>query len=133
MRPRLHLLKVDTPARGLRNATCALVRIDIFDRLPSPYGLVRSGVAPDHQSIKRIERAFARTATKPGVRFFGNVSLGRDISVADLRAHYHSIIYTVGNEGFRKIGIPGQQSRQAGRNTPLMLASRAGNIRAARL
>lgn len=90
----------------------APVRIDIFDRLPSPYGLVRSGVAPDHQSIKRIERAFARTATKPGVRFFGNVSLGRDISVADLRAHYHSIIYTVGNEGFRKIGIPGQQSRQ---------------------
>ena len=88
------------------------MHIDLFDRLPSPYGLVRSGVAPDHQSIKKIERAFEKTASKPGVRFFGNVSLGRDISVADLKAHYHAIIYTVGNEGFRKIGIPGQESRQ---------------------
>lgn len=88
------------------------VRVDLLDRLPSPYGLVRSGVAPDHQSIKRIERSFERTATKPGVRFLGNVSLGRDVSVADLRAHYHAIIYTVGSEGFRKIGVPGQQSRQ---------------------
>lgn len=99
-------------AAALLKQSAGAVRVDLFDRLPSPYGLVRSGVAPDHQSIKRIERAFERTAMKPGVRFFGNVALGREVSVDDLRAHYHAIIYTVGSEGFRKIGVPGQQSRQ---------------------
>ncbi len=56
-----------------------VVEVDMFDRLPTPYGLVRAGVAPDHQKIKSVTNVFARTAKKPGFRFFGNVALGRDI------------------------------------------------------
>ncbi|MFT5679459.1 MAG: ferredoxin--NADP+ reductase [Myxococcota bacterium] len=114
----LHVAIIGAGPSGFYTAAALLkqqevsVRIDLFDRLPSPYGLVRSGVAPDHQSIKRIERAFERTASAPGVRFFGNVSLGRDISVADLRAHYHAIIYTTGSEGSVSIDLPGECSPQ---------------------
>jgi ferredoxin--NADP+ reductase len=114
----LHIAIIGTGPAGFYAAAALLkqqdipVRVDLFDRLPSPYGLVRSGVAPDHQSIKKIEKAFERTAQDPAVRFLGNVSLGRDVSVAELRAHYHGIIYAVGNEGFVPIGVPGEQSPQ---------------------
>src|SRR5437016_1834484 len=71
------------------------VRVDMFDRLPTPYGLVRGGVAPDHQKIKSVIAVYEKVAAKPGFRFFGNVQLGRDIAVADLRARYDHIVYAL--------------------------------------
>ena len=88
------------------------VRIDIFDRLPAPYGLVRSGVAPDHQKIKRVERSFRKIAQHPSVRFVGNVAVDRDVTVEELKASYAAVIYAVGNEGFRRIDRPGDEMRQ---------------------
>jgi ferredoxin--NADP+ reductase len=84
------------------------VRVDMFDRLPVPYGLVRGGVAPDHQNIKAVVKVYQKTAEHPGFRFFGNVKLGRDLHVADLAAHYHQIVYAVGAETDQKLGIPGE-------------------------
>ncbi len=84
------------------------VEIDIFDRLPTPYGLVRVGVAPDHQKIKSVTKRYDKIAARPNVRFFGGVELGKDISVADLRAHYHQIVYAVGAQSDRRLGIPGE-------------------------
>ncbi|HNU82769.1 MAG TPA: FAD-dependent oxidoreductase [Thermoanaerobaculia bacterium] len=82
--------------------------VDLFDRLPTPYGLVRGGVAPDHQKIKSVTRIYERTAARPSFRFLGNVQLGRDLLVDDLRAHYHQIVYATGNEADRRLGIPGE-------------------------
>jgi ferredoxin--NADP+ reductase len=82
--------------------------VDMFERLPTPYGLVRGGVAPDHQKIKSVTRVFASTAARPTFRFLGNVHLGRDVSVEDLRRHYHQIVYATGNEADRRLGIPGE-------------------------
>jgi ferredoxin--NADP+ reductase len=84
------------------------VAVDLFDRLPTPFGLVRAGVAPDHQKIKSVAAAFDRIATHPGVRFFGNVELGRDLSVEDLRQHYHQILYATGAQTDRRMDIPGE-------------------------
>ncbi|MCO5315337.1 MAG: FAD-dependent oxidoreductase [Solirubrobacterales bacterium] len=84
------------------------VRVDLFDRLPTPYGLVRGGVAPDHPKIKSVIRVYQRTARKDGFRFFGNVEIGRDLNVEDLERHYHAIIYTFGAEADRELGIPGE-------------------------
>ncbi len=84
------------------------VDVDVFDRLPTPYGLVRGGVAPDHQKIKTVTRVFASTAARPTFRFLGNVQLGRDVTVDDLRRHYHQIVYATGNETDRRLGIPGE-------------------------
>ena len=84
------------------------IEVDFIDRLPTPYGLVRGGVAPDHPSIKRIVKSYDAVAQQPGVRFFGNVTLGRDITVDDLKARYDGIFYAVGNESDRKLGIPGE-------------------------
>jgi ferredoxin/flavodoxin---NADP+ reductase len=83
--------------------------VDLFDRLPTPYGLVRGGVAPDHPKIKSVTRVYDRTAAREGFRFFGNVKLGRDISPADLERHYHAIVYTFGAETDRHLGIPGEE------------------------
>jgi ferredoxin--NADP+ reductase len=80
----------------------------MFDRLPTPYGLVRGGVAPDHPKIKSVTRVFASTAARPTFRFLGNVRLGGDVTVEDLRAHYHQIVYATGNETDRRLGIPGE-------------------------
>ena len=85
-----------------------VVDIDMFDRLPTPYGLVRAGVAPDHQKIKAVTVAFDKVAAHPRFRFFGGVELGKDLSVADLRAHYHQIVYTTGAQTDRRMGIPGE-------------------------
>jgi ferredoxin/flavodoxin---NADP+ reductase len=82
--------------------------VDLFDRLPTPYGLVRGGVAPDHPKIKSVTRVYDKTAARDGFRFFGNVKLGDDISVEDLERHYHAIIYTFGAETDRHLGIPGE-------------------------
>jgi ferredoxin--NADP+ reductase len=85
-----------------------VVDIDLFDRLPTPYGLVRAGVAPDHQKIKAVTAAFDKVAGHPRFRFFGGVELGKDISVSDLRTHYHQIVYTTGAQTDRRMDIPGE-------------------------
>jgi ferredoxin--NADP+ reductase len=83
--------------------------VDLFDRLPAPFGLVRYGVAPDHQKIKNVNRIFDKTAQDPRVRFFGNVQLGRDLDRGDLRRHYHQIVYAVGAQADRSMGVPGEE------------------------
>jgi len=95
-------------AEALLKRADAAVDVDMFDRLPTPYGLVRGGVAPDHQKIKTVARVFASTAARPTFRFLGNVRLGQDLTVQDLRAHYHQIVYATGNEADRRLGIPGE-------------------------
>jgi ferredoxin/flavodoxin---NADP+ reductase len=85
-----------------------VVHVDMFDRLPTPYGLVRGGVAPDHQKIKSVVKVYERSAENPHFRFFGNVLFGRDILVGDLTKHYDQIVYAVGNESDRRLGIPGE-------------------------
>jgi ferredoxin--NADP+ reductase len=95
-------------AEALLKRTDTAVDVDVFDRLPTPYGLVRGGVAPDHQKIKSVTRVFAGTAGRPSFRFVGNVQLGRDVTVEELRRHYHQILYATGNEGDRRLGIPGE-------------------------
>lgn len=82
--------------------------IDFVNRLPTPYGLVRDGVAPDHQAIKSVTRIYARILAREEVRYFGNVTLGRDLSVDDLRRRYDHIVYAVGAQSDRRIGIPGE-------------------------
>lgn len=84
-----------------------VVEVDMFDRLPTPYGLVRAGVAPDHQKIKSVTKIFDRVAAKPGFRFFGYVDIGKDLTVADLENHYHQIVYTTGAQTDRSLNIPG--------------------------
>ena len=84
------------------------VRVDVFDRLPTPFGLVRGGVAPDHQKIKAVTALYEKVASDPRVRLFGNVKLGGDISVEDLRSRYDQIVYAVGCESDRPMGIPGE-------------------------
>lgn len=84
------------------------VAVDVFDRLPAPYGLVRYGVAPDHQKIKLVERVFAKAAGDERVRFFGNVCLGRDLSRDDLLACYDQVVYAVGAQSDRRLGVPGE-------------------------
>jgi ferredoxin--NADP+ reductase len=83
-------------------------RIDIFDRLPTPFGLVRGGVAPDHQGTKNIARQFERTLGKDGVRFLGNVAVGRDISYEELKTAYDVLVITIGALEDRRLGIPGE-------------------------
>lgn len=95
-------------AEALLKRTDTIVHVDMFDRLPTPYGLVRGGVAPDHQNIKAVTRVFEKTAARPTFRFLGNVCLGRDVTVEELRQHYHQIVYAVGNEADRRLGIPGE-------------------------
>ena len=84
------------------------VSIDLFDRLPTPFGLVRYGVAPDHQKIKSVTTLYAKTCDDPRVRFFGNVSFGRDLTHEDVRRHYDAVLYTVGAPTDRNLGIPGE-------------------------
>ena len=84
------------------------VEVDMFDELATPFGLVRGGVAPDHQKIKSVIRVYDRNARKPNFRFYGNVRYGRDIHLGDLRAHYHQICFTTGAQTDRSLGIPGE-------------------------
>ena len=95
-------------AEALLRSPEVAAEVDLFDRLPTPYGLVRGGVAPDHQKIKTVTRIYERTAARPSFRFLGNVLLGRDVTVEDLRAHYHQIVYATGSEADRRLGIPGE-------------------------
>ncbi|MBI4371781.1 MAG: NADP oxidoreductase [Elusimicrobia bacterium] len=97
-------------AEALLKALGPAVRLDLFDRLPTPFGLVRGGVAPDHQKIKSVAAVYERAAADPRVRFFGNVKLGRDLSADDLRARYRFIVYAVGCESDRHMGVPGEEA-----------------------
>lgn len=83
-------------------------RCDMFERLPTPFGLVRGGVAPDHQKIKSVARIYDQIASDPRFRFFGNVQVGRDLTVEELRSAYDCRIWAVGNEGDRRLGVPGE-------------------------
>jgi ferredoxin--NADP+ reductase len=82
--------------------------VDVFDRLPTPWGLVRLGVAPDHPKIKSVSRAFEKIAQRPGFRFFGNVEVGRDVLHEDLTALYDAVVYAFGAQADRRMGIPGE-------------------------
>jgi len=86
------------------------LRVDMFERLPTPYGLVRGGVAPDHQKIKSVIRIFERIAGNEHFRFFGNVEFGRDVSREDLLAHYDAVLYAVGSSSDRRLGVPGEDA-----------------------
>src|SRR5919197_394774 len=91
------LLGADTPAE-----------VDMLERLPTPWGLVRLGVAPDHPKIKTVSRAFERIALQPGFRFLGNVEVGRDVTHDELLEHYDAVVYAVGAQSDRWMGIPGE-------------------------
>jgi len=83
------------------------VQVDIIDRLPTPFGLIRGGVAPDHQSIKQVARRYEKTALQDNVRFVGNVTLGQDISIAELTGLYDAVILATGAGRDRALNIPG--------------------------
>ena len=95
-------------ADGLLRANPDL-RVDIIDRLPTPYGLVRSGVAPDHQGTKAVARQFDRLLANPNLRFCGNIEVGRDISWPVLREAYDAMVVATGMVVDRKLGIPGEE------------------------
>jgi ferredoxin--NADP+ reductase len=95
-------------AEALLGQTQCPVAVDMFERLPTPYGLVRAGVAPDHQSIKAVSRRFERTAQRPGYRFFGNVTFGEHLLLSDLAQHYDQVLYGVGSAADRRLDIPGE-------------------------
>lgn len=118
--------RLGTPARPLRVAIVgagpagfyaadALLRsgrsvtVDLFDRLPTPYGLVRGGVAPDHPNIKAVIRLYERTAALPGFGLIGNVTIGRDLSTAEIKAAYDQVVYCTGCEDDAKMGIEGEE------------------------
>jgi ferredoxin--NADP+ reductase len=84
------------------------LEVDMIERLPTPWGLVRSGVAPDHPKIKSVTRIYEKTAAHPRFRFFGNVELGRDVSREELIEHYHCVVYATGSPADRPLGIPGE-------------------------
>src|SRR5690348_14906991 len=91
------LLSADPPAE-----------VDMIERLPTPWGLVRLGVAPDHPKLKTVSRAFERIADQPGFRFLGNVEVGRDLHHSDLVRLYDAVVYAVGAQTDRRLGIPGE-------------------------
>lgn len=84
------------------------VEVDVFERLPTPWGLVRAGVAPDHPEKKGVTRVFELTACLPGFRLFGNVEIGRHLQPAQLHAWYDAVIYAYGASGSRPAGLPGE-------------------------
>ncbi|MCS5736081.1 FAD-dependent oxidoreductase [Herbiconiux daphne] len=111
-------LRVAVVGSGPSGAYCAQllteeagfpVEVDVFERLPAPFGLVRYGVAPDHPRIKSITTSFSEVfEDSPGVRFLGNVEVGRDISLEELREHYHAVVFASGAPLDRRLGVPGE-------------------------
>ena len=90
-----------------------VVEVDMLDRLATPFGLVRGGVAPDHQKIKAVTAAFDKVAGLPGFRVFGCVELGKHVTFDDLRQHYHQIFYATGAQTDRRMGIPGEDLQRS--------------------
>lgn len=109
-----HIAIVGSGPAGYYTAEAALkqwgddVRVDVYDSLPVPFGLIRSGVAPDHQSIKAVSRRYEATALTGNVRFLGNVTVGRDITVPELEELYHAVILATGAPQDRKLSLPGE-------------------------
>jgi len=109
----LHVAVVGSGPAGFYAAGALLaadvpVEVDLIERLPTPWGLVRLGVAPDHPKIKSVSRAFERIAAQPGFRFLGNVEVGRDVSHEELLEHYDAVVYAVGAQSDRRMGIQGE-------------------------
>ena len=94
-------------AEALLRRKCA-IRVDMFDRLPTPFGLVRGGVAPDHPKIKQVCLVYDKIARSSGFAFFGNVEIGATLTVDELRAAYHVVIFACGASADRRLGIPGE-------------------------
>lgn len=117
----LRLAVVGSGPAGFYVADAALrtpglaVEVDLFDRLPTPYGLVRYGVAPDHPEVKRVVKVYERTAAHPAFAWFGNVACGDDpragLAVDDLRRHYHAVVFSTGAQTDRRLGVPGEDLR----------------------
>jgi ferredoxin--NADP+ reductase len=84
------------------------IEVDMIERLPTPWGLVRLGVAPDHPQLKTVSRAFEKIAARPGFRFLGNVEVGRDVTQEELASLYDAVIYAVGSQSDRQLGVPGE-------------------------
>ena len=109
-----HIAVIGSGPAGYYTAEAALkhwgdeVRIDVFDRLPVPYGLIRTGVAPDHQTIKAVSGRYEKTALTENVRFVGNITIGGDISVDELRELYDAVVIATGAPHDRKLGLPGE-------------------------
>ncbi len=95
-------------AESLMSNPAVKVKVDMFDRLPAPFGLVRYGVAPDHFKIKNVIKVYEKTAQHPEFSFFGNVNVGYDISIEELKKFYDAILFTCGAQTDKKIGIPGE-------------------------
>jgi ferredoxin--NADP+ reductase len=95
-------------AGHLLKASPERVEVDMIERLPTPWGLVRSGVAPDHPKIKSVTRVYEKTAAHPRFRYFGNVTFGEHVSRAELLEHYHAIVYATGSPADRPLGIAGE-------------------------
>ncbi len=110
-RPRVAV--VGAGPAGAFAAACLLrargdAEIDLLERLPTPWGLLRAGVAPDHQEIKRLEQTFDRQTLRRGCRFLGNVEVGVDVSHSELMRHYQAVIYATGAQTDKSLGIPGE-------------------------
>ena len=109
-----HIAIIGSGPAGYYTAEAALkhwgddVRVDIFDSLPVPYGLIRTGVAPDHQSIKAVSRRYEATAQNDNVRFLGNVTIGSDVTIAELQSLYDAVILATGAPHDRPLGLPGE-------------------------
>ena len=82
--------------------------IDVIDRLPTPFGLIRAGVAPDHQKTKNVSRAYEKTALNDSVAYFGNVDVGKDVGIEDLKGLYDAVVLAIGSPYDRKLGVPGE-------------------------
>ena len=110
----LHIAIIGSGPAGYYTAEAAQkqwgddVRVDVFDMLPVPYGLIRTGVAPDHQSIKGVSRRYEGTALSDNVRFVGNVMIGRDVSIAELQGLYDAVVLATGAPNDKPAGIPGE-------------------------
>jgi ferredoxin--NADP+ reductase len=96
-------------AEALLRSAAPVFDVDLIERLPTPFGLVRSGVAPDHQAIKTVYKTFEKTASHGRFRFLGNVAVGRDVTVPELKAHYHQVVYAIGSAADRRLGLPGEE------------------------
>ena len=93
--------------------------VDLFEKLPSPHGLVRSGVAPDHQSIKKVTKAFDRIVAHERARYLGNVDIGSDLELSELLQHYDQVVYTTGAPTDRKLEVPGRKRLDIDHGKPI--------------
>src|SRR5436309_11310216 len=95
-------------ADQLFKAPDVVAEVDMLERLPTPWGLVRAGVAPDHPNIKSVSRVYEKIAQQPGYRFYGNLEVGSDVSRRELLERYHAVIYAFGAQTDKRMGIPGE-------------------------